>query len=486
MSLAFLTEPMPHHEAVELIRDKPAVAREVFDAMEPELRARAFTIAGIEDFDVLQGVQDSIAKLPAGGDWNKLRKEIAEKISPWMDDARAANRAKLLLSHHGFAAYSAAHTRALDGMGDIFTHRQYLATGDDATRASHQALDGIILPANHPFWEKHTPPWEWGCRCQVVGITAEDAADEAKADAKRPPDQRLVLGEIEQRMIEQGSLVRGLNTRVDVRTPKERGGSYEWSPRQAVMPYGEIRERWDPEVLAEFEVWAAKQEVMPGSHLLQWLDPNPEARAGNPPTLGDLLAAAPRGSVAPRAFADLLRAEKDHPLAKVIKLWGDDEKRFSALMVEDSREARQWRRQMEVALGKLQPVAGEPVLYRGWSFPTAAEKEEFLSKYKERFLQERAGMSGTYDIAVAARDKFSGGPHGLIFVIEGNRSAVDMRPAFEAVGAKAHELGEAEAILPRGTTLDWEAPGPAIEKVTDSSGTTREIPLYFLKERPRA
>jgi SPP1 gp7 family putative phage head morphogenesis protein len=481
--LGFQTEPMPHHEAVDLIRDKPAVAREIFDALEPELRARAFTIAGIEDFDVLQGVQDSIAKLPAGGDWNKLRKEIAEKLSPWMDDARAANRAQLLLSHHGFAAYSAAHTRALDGMADIFTHRQYLATGDDATRASHQALDGIILPANHPFWEKHTPPWEWGCRCQVVGLTAEDAGEEAKADAQRPPDQRLVLGEIEQRMLDQGSLVRGINTRVDVRTPKERGGSYEWSPRQAVMPYEEIRKRWSPKVLAKFEAWAARQEVMPGSHLLQWLNPSPEARAGNPPTLGDLLAAAPDRAVAPDAFATLLRGDPKHPLAQVIKLWGDDEARFTEMMMLDTQDARQWRRQMEVALRKLQPVAGEPELYRGWSFATAAEMDAFLAEHREGFTQARAGMSATADIAVTAREKFTRGEHSMVWRIQGTRRAVDARPLFEAVGAVAHIEREEEFIFPRHTSLGWVSKDPELVEFADSAGNSREIRVYTLKEK---
>jgi hypothetical protein len=317
----------------------------------------------------------------------------------------------------------------------------------------------------------------------VVGITAEDAADEAKADAKRPPDQRLVLGEIEQRMIEQGSLVRGINTRVDVRTPKERGGSYEWSPREAVMPYGEIRERWDPEVLAAFEAWAAKQEVMPGSHLLQWLKPHPAALAGNPPTLGDLLAAAPRGSVAPRAFADLLRAEKDHPLAKVIKLWGDDEARFTEMMRLDTREARQWRHQMEAALRKLRPVAGEPELYRGWSFATAAEMEAFLEEHREGFTQARAGMSATADIAVTAREKFTRGEHSMVWRIQGTRRAVDARPLFEAVGAVAHIEREEEFIFPRHTSLGWVSKDPELVEFADSAGNSREIRVYTLKEK---
>lgn len=269
--MKFATQPIPHSEARDLIASKPAVAREIFDALPDELRGRAFTITGIEDFDVLQAVRDEIAKLPAGGDWNAIKKEVAAKISPWLDEAEANKRASLLLSHHGFAAYSATQARIMDTMTDIFPYRQYLSTGDSKVRASHAALDGIILPADHPFWEKHTPPWEWNCRCQVVELTAEDADEEKERDEKRDPAQRRVLGEMEQRMIREGSLVRGPSQRVDVRTPKERGGSYEWSARDAALPYAEIRERWDAETRGAFERWAGKLLISLGHSLLDAL-----------------------------------------------------------------------------------------------------------------------------------------------------------------------------------------------------------------------
>lgn len=269
--MKFATTPIPHSEARKLITDKPAVSRQIFDLLPDELRGRAFTITGIEDFDTLQAVRDEIAKLPAGGDWNKIKKEIVAKISPWFDSAAAENRAHLLLSHHGFAAYSATQARIMDSMTDIFPFRQYLSTGDNNVRASHAALDGIILPADHPFWEKHTPPWEWNCRCQCVELTAEDMDEEKERDENRDPAKRRVLGDVEQRMIAEGSLVRGPSQRVDVRTPKERGGSYEWSARDATLPYDEIKTRWEPEVRTAFETWAGKLLISLGHTLLDSL-----------------------------------------------------------------------------------------------------------------------------------------------------------------------------------------------------------------------
>ena len=269
--LNFLTTPVPHEEAVRLIADKPAVMREVFDELPDELKSRAFTITGIEDFDVLQAVRDEIATLPAGADWNKVKKSVMEKISPWFTEEGAAARAELLMQHHAFAAYSASQARIMDRMKHVFPYRQYLSTGDHLVRASHAALNGIILPADHSFWTYHTPPWEWNCRCQVVELTEEDRDEELARDADRPPEQRRVLQGASLRQLDQGSLNRGLTTNVDVRTPKERGGNYQWSALETTLPYEEIKTRWTPVVAELFESWAAKIIVNAGASLFDWL-----------------------------------------------------------------------------------------------------------------------------------------------------------------------------------------------------------------------
>ena len=37
--------------------------------------------------------------------------------------------------------------------------------------AEHAALHGLVFKWDDPFWDSHTPPWDYGCRCYVVPLT---------------------------------------------------------------------------------------------------------------------------------------------------------------------------------------------------------------------------------------------------------------------------------------------------------------------------
>ncbi len=67
-------------------------------------------------------------------------------------------------------AYAVGRRKAQEESSDYLPVWEYSAVGDDRTRPTHLALDGIIFPANHPFWDTHYPPWEIQCRCSVISL----------------------------------------------------------------------------------------------------------------------------------------------------------------------------------------------------------------------------------------------------------------------------------------------------------------------------
>lgn len=263
----------PNVEAAAFIRGKTAVAREVFDKMLPELKARCFTVAGLESANTIRLVRDRLAELPEGGDWESIKKDIVAELSPYLSDEVAEKRADMLIRIHGFQAYQATQWTLDQRTKDTHPYYLYRTAQDDAVRDSHSALDGIILPMDDPFWDTHYPPWDWGCRCEVIAISEDDAQAAREQDAALPPDQRKVIegGRLEQ--LHEGWLMNGPSARIDIRSDAERGtpGAFKWNPGDMRIPLENIRERYDEETWNGFVDYAKRQEVQfPGTE-----DPRP-------------------------------------------------------------------------------------------------------------------------------------------------------------------------------------------------------------------
>ena len=288
----FLLAPTPHTEAVDFIKDKPAVTRRVFDQLLPELQARAFTVTGIEVADTLQRVRDIVAELPAGGDWEELKTRIIGEVSPFFvtsDDPEekakqeygAERRAELLLRVHGGQAYAAASYRLMDAQRDLFPYWQYLSLHDGRVRPTHAALDKIALPCDADFWKTHFPPWEWMCRCQAVPLSEEDVQAIRDADEDRPPEARQLLeGPALEKLERENIIVRhsdpaagkGAPTPFNVQSPAEAGkpGAFRWQPGELKLSLEDLRSRYDAPVWEKFEGWAKQQPLRADGHVSVW------------------------------------------------------------------------------------------------------------------------------------------------------------------------------------------------------------------------
>lgn len=338
----FLLKPVPNEEAAEFISGKAALSRRVFDRMLPEIKARAFTITGIERATVLQRVRDRIAELPRGADWDEIKGDVAAALGPYFLDESAdedtqalqldaANRrAELLIRTHGFQAYQAAQYQVMQETKDALPYWQYLTMDDEAVRPEHEALNGLILPADSPFWKDHFPPWDWGCRCQVVPITQEDFDQVANGEAQFG----RVLSAVEQREIEQnGRLALGNGQVISVASPWARGkeGAYRWDPGSLRIPLDQLKDRYDADVWADFEKAMRAENVAEGVSVWDWLDgknvaggagavpvfaPQPAVPAATPPATQ---LAGPVAGDAQSPVSSALQLPKKGKLAGVVK-----------------------------------------------------------------------------------------------------------------------------------------------------------------------
>lgn len=281
MADEFVFKPMPHKEAAAILANKPVVRREVYDAILPELQARAFTMTGIEDAATLQRLKDVIGELPEGRPWDEVKSKVLDELSPWMDPEVALRRAELLMRHNGYQAYMATKVAVMDRHKVGFPYRQYITMEDGAVRNTHAALNGLIMPSDSPFWADHTPPWDWGCRCEIVPLQdweVEDiAANQSLDDRGAEETAGWVPGPAEQRAIEKdGRVSLGPNVNVDVTAPRKRKGNergtFGWYPGDLRIGMDELRERYDPDVFASFERYATGTKLDDGRTLWDWLE----------------------------------------------------------------------------------------------------------------------------------------------------------------------------------------------------------------------
>jgi len=189
MTANLTIETFPNEAAADYIRGKAVADPKNFGNLPDQLKQRAFTVAGIEQLDVLRRMRDIIAKLPEGASWDEAKKELAAEISPFVggDDKAARAKAEFTLRIHGAQVYAVARHQQQMGVVDRFPYWQYETVGDSRVRPGHAALDGKVLRADDPWWKTHYPPWDWGCRCIVHALDEEDALDIGVTDGKQMP-----------------------------------------------------------------------------------------------------------------------------------------------------------------------------------------------------------------------------------------------------------------------------------------------------------
>ncbi|MFW6162909.1 MAG: phage minor head protein [Planctomycetota bacterium] len=72
------------------------------------------------------------------------------------------------------SAYSADRWIKAQRTIETRPYGQYVTAGDERVRPEHAALDGVVKPLSDPFWSRHTPPWDYNCRCTWVTVSPDE------------------------------------------------------------------------------------------------------------------------------------------------------------------------------------------------------------------------------------------------------------------------------------------------------------------------
>ena len=184
MAINVLTEhdfkPRRAEEAARLLRKKVALTSEQFDRLSAEQKANAFRIAKVNNARLVQRARDIVVRhVREGTPWPDVRRQLMALFGTEGLPRPAISRIRLIFHQNTMQAYSAARRQTLDSpeIARAFPYRRYMTVGNGTpgvrnVRPEHAVLHGKVFAWDDPFWDRFTPPWDYGCRCTFVALTA--------------------------------------------------------------------------------------------------------------------------------------------------------------------------------------------------------------------------------------------------------------------------------------------------------------------------
>jgi SPP1 gp7 family putative phage head morphogenesis protein len=166
--------PLPPKEALAFWRTKTAVTKDEYTGLEAKARARAFTVAGLSRMDQIGAVQAAMHKALEDGE---TLHDFKKRLDETLQGAVLPNwRLKTIYRTNIQSAYMAGRYAQMRRAAKSRPFWRYMAVADNRTRPDHMALNGMVYPADHAFWDTYYPPNGFGCRCTVQSLSGRQVA----------------------------------------------------------------------------------------------------------------------------------------------------------------------------------------------------------------------------------------------------------------------------------------------------------------------
>lgn len=162
---------------LEFLKNKVAMPAEDFYALEDEARARAFTVSGVTDLDLLSDVWEAIESAAKNGETlEDFRERIGERLeAEWGgDDPTTLDN---IFRTNLQTAYSAGRQVENAGVRDTHPYLAYGVVEDSRTSDICLQLIGLVVAQDSDFAASHHPPLHFSCRTDEVAITEAEARE---------------------------------------------------------------------------------------------------------------------------------------------------------------------------------------------------------------------------------------------------------------------------------------------------------------------
>lgn len=182
---------LPFEEAITYFRSKVDLPTERWTDLWEGMHARAFVVAGATRGDLLADLHAAVDRaISQGTTLAEFRKDFDAILdrTGWQPRGGRAWRARIIHQTNISVAYSAGHHKQMSDPAVLQARPiwRYVASSSREKRPEHMAWYGVALPSDHPWWETHYPPNDWGCKCGVVNHSA------AEVERMRAAGERII------------------------------------------------------------------------------------------------------------------------------------------------------------------------------------------------------------------------------------------------------------------------------------------------------
>lgn len=206
--------------------------------------AVSFTVAKMMSDDLLADVQKALVKsIEQGKSFRQFKNELkpilmakgwwGEQLmfdpkdptgSPKLVQLGSTRRLKLIFETNIRQAQAYGQWQRIWKNRDFFPYLEYIESTSDSQREQHLEFVGLILPVEHPFWDKNFPPNGYNCKCSVLALTKKDAlAKKAKQAQGEQTAEDLLAQDVE-------TANRIIAEQMETKNPRQKGASVTHHP----------------------------------------------------------------------------------------------------------------------------------------------------------------------------------------------------------------------------------------------------------------
>ena len=193
---------LPFAEQIAFFRRKLNLPTDAWTDIWAAAHDFSFVVAGANRDDLVADFRAAVDKVIAeGATLADFRKDFDKIVADhgWDYNGGRNWRSRVIYETNLRTSYQAGRYDQLQEVKQDRPYWRYVhSDAVENPRPQHLAWDGLVLPADDPWWDTHYPPNGWGCQCTVEALSEDDLADLGMSGPDQAPAvimERRVVGQ---------------------------------------------------------------------------------------------------------------------------------------------------------------------------------------------------------------------------------------------------------------------------------------------------